>query len=110
MANNERLTKRVKKMEDWIAENGSGPTLDNFNYLLDMLKNASQQFMQMEGQHNQYRALVEEFFTTEDIGDKWNEFIKEKDDAVQKQQAEEVSVQEEAEGSEEVVEAQEEEE
>ena len=39
MANNERLTKRVKKMEDWIAENGSGPTLDNFNYLLDMLKN-----------------------------------------------------------------------
>jgi len=110
MANNERLTKRVKKMEDWIAENGSGPTLDNFNYLLDMLRNASQQYMQMEGQHNQYRQLVEEFFTTKDIGDEWNEFIKEKDNAVQKQQAEEVPAQEEAEGSEETIEAQEEEE
>jgi len=110
MANNERLTKRVKKMEDWIAENGSGPTLDNFNYLLDMLRNASQQYLQMEGQHNQYRQLVEEFFTTKDIGDEWNEFIKEKDNAVQKQQAEEVPAQEEAEGSEETIEAQEEEE
>ena len=97
-------------MEDWIAENGSGPTLDNFNYLLDMLRNASQQYLQMEGQHNQYRQLVEEFFTTKDIGDEWNEFIKEKDNAVQKQQAEEVPAQEEAEGSEETIEAQEEEE
>ena len=110
MANNERLTKRVKKMEDWIAENGSGPTLDNFNYLLDMLRNASQQFLQMESQHNQYRQLVEEFFTTKSIGEEWNDFIKEKDNAIQEQQAEEVSVQEEAESSEEAIEAQEEEE
>ena len=41
MANNERLTKRVKKMEDWIAENGSGPTLDNFNWLIDVFQEVS---------------------------------------------------------------------
>ena len=38
-------------------------------------------------------------------GDDWNVFIKEKDDAVQEQQTEEISVQEEAESSEEAVEA-----
>ena len=37
-------------------------------------------------------------------GDDWNDFVKEKEDAVQKQQAEEVSVQEETESSEETVE------
>jgi len=110
MANNERLTKRVKKMEEWIAENGSGPTLNNFNYLLEMIKDTSARFLEMERTTNQYRNLVEEFFTSKEIGDEWNAFIEEKNNAVQKQQTEEVSVQEEAEGSEETIEAQEEEE
>ena len=110
MANVDRLTKRVKGMEEWIEKNGSGPTLNNMNYLLDMLRNATHRGMEIETQHNQYRALAEEFFSKGDVGDEWNEFLKEKENAVQKQQTEEVSVQEEAESSEEVIEAQEEEE
>ena len=39
------------------------------------------------------------------LGDEWNDFLKEKDNAVQEQQTEEVSVQEEAESSEEAIEA-----
>ena len=38
MANVERLTKRVKKIEEWIAENEGGPTLDNMNYLVGFSK------------------------------------------------------------------------
>jgi hypothetical protein len=108
MANNERLTKRVKVMEDWIAENEGGPTLNNFNYLLDMLRNASQQAMNMERNFNTQRELLSEFCTTNDLMEKYNNFIQEKNDAVQKQQTEEVSVQEEAESSEEAIEEEEE--
>ncbi len=110
MANVERLTKRVKEMENWIDENEGGPTLNNFNYLLDMLRNASQQAMNMERNFNMQRELLSEFITEKELMDDYNEFIREKDNAVQKQQTEEVSVQEEAEGSEETIdEAQEEE-
>ena len=106
----ERLTKRVKEMENWIDENEGGPTLNNFNYLLDMLRNASQQAMNMERNFNMQRELLSEFITEKELMDDYNEFIREKDNAVQKQQTEEVSVQEEAEGSEETIdEAQEEE-
>jgi hypothetical protein len=45
-----------------------------------------------------------------DLEQDWNVWLQEKDDAVQKQQTEEVSVQEEAEGSKETIKAQEEEE
>ncbi len=97
-------------MENWIDENEGGPTLNNFNYLLDMLRNASQQAMNMERNFNMQRELLSEFITEKELMDDYNEFIREKDNAVQKQQTEEVSVQEEAEGSEETIdEAQEEE-
>jgi len=109
MANNERLTKRVKKIEKWLEENESGPTLDNMNYLLDMLKNASQHANNMERQFNMQRQLLMEYLTAKEQVDDWDEWLKEKDaNAVQDQQTEEVSVQEEAEGSEETIEAQEE--
>ena len=39
-------------MEKWIDENEGGPTLNNMNYLLDMLRNASQQVMQLEQNFN----------------------------------------------------------
>ena len=97
-------------MEDWIAENEGGPTLNNFNYLLDMLRNASQQAMNMERSFNMQRELLAEFIEEQSLIEEYNQFIQEKDDAVQKQQTEEVSVQEEAESSEEAIEAQEEEE
>jgi len=110
MANNERLTKRVKKMEDWIAENGSGPTLDNFNWLIDVIKGNNFRMEEMEKQHNMFRSLFQEYMEEKELGVEWDNWLKEKDNAVQKQQTEEVSVQEEAEGSEEAIDAQEEEE
>ena len=113
MANNERLTKRVKEMEKWIAENEGGPTLNNFNYLITSLHNTTDYAQNMEQQFNAQRNLLAEFLGQEDLTEKWNEFLKQKQeakDAVQEQQTEEVSVQEEAESSEEAIEAQEEEE
>ena len=109
MANNERLTKRVKKMEEWIADNEGGPTLNNMNYLLDMLRNASNQALNHERNFNTQRQLLSEYLTEKEKVEDWDSWLKEKDDAVQKQQTEEVSVQEEAESSEEAVEAPEEE-
>ena len=109
MANNERLTKRVKKMEEWVADNEGGPTLNNMNYLLDMLRNASNQALNHERNFNTQRQLLSEYLTEKEKVEDWDSWLKEKDDAVQKQQTEEVSVQEEAESSEEAVEASEEE-
>jgi len=110
MANNERLTKRVKKIEEWIAENEGGPTLNNMNWLLETLRNASNQVDHQGRQMNMLRELQQEFLQTNELLDSWNEFIKEKDDAVQEQQTEEVSVQEEAESSEETISSSEDEE
>jgi len=55
------------------------------------------------------KNLVFEWMTNREHGDDWNEWIKEKQDAVQEQQTEEIPVQEEAESGEEAVEAQKEE-
>ena len=107
MANNERLTKRVRKMEEWIAENEGGPTLNSFVYLVDALKNTSDRLQECERAFNHQRNLMGQYFTEKETMEDWNEWLKEqeKNDAVQKQQTEEVSVQEEAESSEEAVEA-----
>jgi len=110
MAKIERLTKRVREMEKWIDENEGGPTLNNFNYLLDMLRNASQNVMQLQEQFNTQRQLLADYLTEKEQIEDWDSWLKEKDNAVQEQQTEEVSVQEEAESGEEAVEAQEEEE
>jgi len=113
MANVERLTKRVKEMEKWIAENEGGPTLNNMNYLITSLHNTTEYAQNMEQQFNAQRNLLAEFLGQEDLTEKWNEFLQQKQEAknaVQEQQTEEVSVQEEAEGGEEAIEAQEEEE
>jgi len=112
MANNERLTKRVKKIEKWIEENEGGPTLDNMNYLLNITRRSADQGMEINNEYRRYRSLSERFLDENELADAWNEFLQkeENDNAVQKQQTEEVSVQEEAESSEEAIdEAQEEE-
>ncbi len=109
MANVERLTKRVKEMENWIAENGSGPTLDNMNYLITSLHNTTEYAQNMEKQFNAQRNLLAEFLGQEDLTEKWNEFLQTKQEensnAVQEQQTEEVPLQEEAQDSEETSEA-----
>jgi len=110
MANIDRLTKRVKKMEEWIDENGDGETVSNYNFLLDAYRGADGAAQQGRMEMEMLRNLLTEYLTEKKLMDEWNEFIKEKDNAVQKQQAEEDAVQEEAESSEEASEAPKEEE
>ena len=114
MANNERLTKRVKKIEDWVAENEEmgGPKgyLDTMVSLYNNSLGMSQQLAGMQQQFNQMRAFAFEFISEHKLGDEWNVFLEEKDNAVQKQQTEEISVQEEAEGGKEAIKAPKEEE
>jgi hypothetical protein len=111
MANNERLTKRVRKMEEWIAENEGGPTLNSFVYLVDALKNTTDRLQECEKMYQHQRNLMGQYFTEKETMEDWNEWLQEqeKNNAVQKQQTEEVSVQEEAEGGEEAIKASEEE-
>ena len=105
MANIDRLTKRVKKMEEWIDKNGDGETVSNYNFLLDAYRGADGAAQQGRMEMEMLRNLLTEYLTEKKLMDEWNEFIKEKDNAVQKQQAEEDAVQEEAESSEEASEA-----
>ena len=108
MANVERLTKRVKSIEEWIEQNEGAPTLNNYDWLLDTLRNASENVNYVNKQLQTFQGLQHEFLEERELVDEWNAWLKEKDNAVQKQQTEEVSVQSEAESSEEASEAQEE--
>ena len=95
-------------MEEWIANNESGPTLDNMNYLITSLHNTTEYAQNVERQFNSMRNLQAEFLGGKDMGEEWNDWLKEKENAVQKQKTEEVSVQEEAESGEKVIETPEE--
>ena len=113
MANMERLTKRVKEMEKWIAENEGGPTLNNMNYLISSLHNTTEYAQNVERQFNALQGLQQEFLTEKELLSDWNAWLQKKEDekhAVQEQQTEEVSVQEQTESGEEAIEAQKEEE
>ena len=109
MANNERLTKRLKKIEEWVAENEDmgGPKgyMDTMVAMYQGNMQASNQLRQLDRQFQQLRAYAFEFIEENDLTDEWNEFLKEKGNAVQEQQTEEVPLQEEAESGKEVVEA-----
>tara|TARA_Y100001963_G_scaffold144349_1_gene216383 strand:+ start:388 stop:714 length:327 start_codon:yes stop_codon:yes gene_type:complete len=108
MANVERLTKRLEKMEKWVADNGNGNTMDNYNWLINTVRNAQNTVTQLSQQEKNFKNLVFEWMNEKELGEDWNEWIKEKENAVQEQQTEEVPVQEQAESGEEAVEAQEE--
>ena len=101
MANNERLTKRVKKMEEWVAENEDmgGPKgyLDTFVQMYNMNGNLSVQAQQTAQRFEQLRKLVFKFMSDKELVEEWDTFIGEQDDAVQEQQAEEESENEEEE-------------
>ena len=105
-ANLERLKKRIKALEEWTDENEAlaGPegTLDTFNYLISRVRQADQ----MQAHLNQLQQYLQEYLNETESMDQWNEFIqtRERENAVQVPSPEEVSVQEEAEDGEEVVE------
>ena len=113
MANNERLTKRVKKIEDWVAENEEmgGPKgyLDTMVALINETRRSQQAQAQLTNNFNNLKSLLNKFLVENEMGEDWNKFLEDEENAVQKQQTEEVSVQEQAEGGEETSEAPEEE-
>ena len=110
-ANLERIKKRIKTLEEWVDENESlaGPegTLDTMNYLISRVRQADQ----MQAHLNQLQSYLQEYLNETESMEQWNEFIQTREQgkhAVQEQQTEEVSVKEEAESSEETIEASEE--
>ena len=109
MANNERLTKRVKKIEEWVAENEEmgGPKgyMDTFVHLYNSNINMNNQLNMTNQQFNQLRSYAFEFISDKGLADEWNDFLEEKNNAVQEQETEEVPSREEAESGEEAVEA-----
>ena len=109
MASNERLTKRVKKIEDWVKENEDmgGPKgyLDTIVALINTTRDAQNQANNIGMNMQRLQALLNEFLVEQELGEEWNQFLEDKENAVQEQQTEEVSVQEQAESSEEVSEA-----
>ena len=112
MASNERLTKRVKKIEDWVKENEEmgGPKgyLDTMVALINSTRDAQNQASALGTNMQRLKALLNEFLVEQELGEEWNKFLEDKENAVQEQQTEEVPVQEQAEGGEEASEAPEE--
>ena len=94
-----------------MAENEEmgGPKgyLDTMVFLINQAKMSQEMQRQAAGNFNRLKGLSDEFLIEQDLGEEWNSFLEEKD-AVQKQQTEEVSVQEQAESGEETSEAPEE--
>ena len=113
MASNERLTKRVKKIEDWVKENeelgGPKGILDTVVVLINSARDAQNNAQAVGMNMQRLQGLLNEFLAEQELGEEWNKFLEEKENAVQEQQTEEVSVQEQAEGGEEASEAPEEE-
>ena len=101
-ANLERLKKRIKTLEEWVDENEAigGPegTLDTVNYLISRQKQAEQ----MQNHLNQLQQYLQGFLNENELMEKWNEYIMEKENAVQEQSPEEIPPLEEAENGEEV--------
>jgi hypothetical protein len=97
-------------MENWIDENGDGDTMANYNYLIQSVRQGGDMLKNEQQKHQNFMNLVFEWMNDRKLGEDWNVFVKEKENAVQEQQTEEVPLQEEAESSEETVEASEKEE
>ena len=101
-ANLERIKKRIKALEEWTDENEAlgGPegTLDTFNYLISRHKQAEG----MQNHLNQLQQYLQGFLNDNELMEKWNEYIMEKENAVQEQSPEKVPPLEEAKDGEEV--------
>jgi|TARA_R100001443_G_scaffold33465_1_gene47385 hypothetical protein len=107
MANLKRLTDRVKKLEKWNEDNGDGDNAMNMHYLIRSVRQAGDMLQSEQQNFANFKNLVFEWMSDREHGDDWNEFIKEKEDAVQEQPTEEVPVQEQAESSEKAIEEEE---
>ena len=105
MANVQRLTKRVKDLEEWTKENemtgGPQGILETFNFLVNETRMSAQLRINTEQSFNGLRSAAFEFIQQHELTDEWNEFLKEKN-AVQKQSPEALSFLQEAPPSKEV--------
>ena len=106
MASNERLTKRVKKIEDWVKENeelgGPKGILDTVVVLINSARDAQNQANALGTNMQNLKNLLNEFLLENEMGEDWNKFLEDKENAVQEQSTEEVPVRDESEASEEV--------
>ena len=117
MATLKRLEKRMNEVEQWMKnfEKGSGPaqTMDNMNFLVgqtrmlgEQMQNVQTQNMEMNNILQDNHEMLQEYLEKEDMVLSWQSFLenknKERQDALQKQEAESVSAQEQAEDSEEM--------
>ena len=117
MATLKRLEKRMNEVEAWVKDfnAGQGPaqTMDNLNWLVgqtrmlgDRLQSMENQAMDMQNALQQNAEIVNKFVEENDLVHDWQAYIaelqKEQDNAVQKQEAESLDVQEQAEDGEEV--------
>ena len=94
MANVQRLTKRVKDLEEWTKENemtgGPNGVLDAFAFMVSEMRVAAQMRMNTEQNFNGLRSAAFEFIQQHELTEEWNEFLQEKENAVQEQSPEEV--------------------
>jgi|TARA_R100000501_G_C2593828_1_gene92973 hypothetical protein len=107
MANLQRLTERVKKMEEWIKENDmtGGPqgVLETFVLMVNETRASTNLRVQAQQTMQNLRALAFEFIGQHELTEEWNEFLADKEkEAVQEQSPEEVPSLTEAEDGEEV--------
>jgi hypothetical protein len=79
--------------------------LETFAYLVNEARRNAQRTAQTDQAFHQLRQLTFEFVKQHDLTEEWDDFVKEKEDAVQEQSTEEVPLQEEAESGEEAIEA-----
>ena len=114
-----RLEKRMNVVEEWLKdfEKGAGPaqTMDNVNWLIAQCRTIGQQLadkaghcQQLEMMHQQNGMALQTFIEEKDLVMDWQAHItklQEEQNALQESKTEEVSVQEQAESSEETIEA-----
>ena len=104
MANLERLTKRVKKLEEWIEENedmgGPKGLLETMSFLVNEARNNAVNGQLMQQQFTQFRELAFEFFKENELVESWDKFLEDKENALQEQETESLPVRDESEASE----------
>ena len=100
MANLKRLTDRVKNIEKWIEENGDGDNMANMHYLLRSLRQAGEMVQNEQQNALTFKTLVFEWMKERELGEDWDKFVQEKQNALQKQETESVPVRDEPETSE----------
>ena len=104
MANVERLTKRVNKLEEWIEKNedmgGPQGILETMTFLINDLKRQTNTAANSQRHFENMRQTLFEFLAEKEMGDDWDSFLKERENAVQEQETESVPVRDEPEDSE----------